>query len=176
MKILLVSLIFLVKARHTEKESNINISMKKCFIIIYYLPLVLTSCSFSTSAIVTSETENSPIQIEHSYDEIFNKRIDWEDIFNPAKTDYFVYFYSRTCSHCQQLKNKIIDYGLNHEDIYFCEASEKVKIVTDNTGIIGASSVQQVCLLGYPSLIEIIAHIVDSYFVGNKPISLKLNL
>lgn len=122
---------------------------------IFLIPF-LTSCNskegtLSTSLITTSST----YEIEHSYTEVLDKKIEWNSIFSIAKPAYFVYFYSKTCSHCKQLKNRIIEYSLTHDDIYFVEDSKNTVLLSDVSVTIGINSIETFGILGFPSLIKV---------------------
>ena len=122
-------------------------------ILFVLLPFLAPSCSsFSSSKSSTDFNEFSSVKIEHQYSEIENKKITWNSMFFAAKPQYFVYFHSLTCAHCQAIKNDIIEYGLEHENFYFCEADETHKIRDSIADSIGATTIDKFCILGYPSL------------------------
>lgn len=144
----------------------------------YYLVIILSilnSCSTSSISIPSNDSEISHI-INHNYSEINQYKISWKTTFSQAKTSYFVYFYSLTCSHCEQLKNDIIEYALKNENMYFCQNSEEV-IITENVySTIGISSYEHLSILGFPSLIYIENGILKSNIAGVPNIKIVLNL
>ena len=85
-----------------------------------------------------------------------DKMLFWPNIFSINKEDYHVYFFSKTCSHCESLKSFIIEYALNNENIYFVESSDATIFIEDVSETIGLSSIEGFGILGYPSLVRII--------------------
>lgn len=98
---------------------------------------------------------SSTYEIEHSYTEVLDKKIEWNSIFSIAKPTYFVYFYSKTCSHCEQLKNRIIEYSFSHENIYFVEDGKDTVLLNDVNFTLGIDSIDKFGILGFPSLIKV---------------------
>ena len=127
--------------------------MKK--IKLFFVLIILTSCSSFSNNISTTNENISEREIVHSYEEIKHLKIDWFEVFKQAKLDYFVYFYSLTCSHCNEIKNIVIDYALKHESIYFVEASEKVVISKNVEKSINSKNIEDLSIIGYPSLVEV---------------------
>lgn len=128
--------------------------MKKLLTLILPL-LLLAGCSTNTSSISSTISTSQTSEIQHDYSEIENKKISWNSTFFTAKTAYFVYFYSLSCSHCAHLKNRIIDYGLSHDNIYFCQDSKDTKLQENVDATIGISSSDKLAIRGFPSLIKI---------------------
>ncbi len=91
----------------------------------------------------------------HNYFEIEEKLVGWNDIFNIYLYKYYVYYFSRTCSHCEEIKNWIIETALKRDDIFFVKASEKDTIEIDVSDTIGLETIENMKIMGYPSLIEI---------------------
>ena len=136
--------------------------------------IVLTSC-------VDSKTESSGRVItytssykEHSYDEVKDKHVFYSDIFSIESDIYYVYFYSTTCSHCNNLKEFIIPLALQRGDIYFVEASQEIVFLKSVEETIGLTSIEGFGILGYPSLIKIEEHIVKKNLAGILPIRSEL--
>jgi len=143
-------------------------------LLLSALAIVLTSC-------VDSKTESSGRVItytssykEHSYDEIKDKHVFYSDIFSIESDIYYVYFYSTTCSHCNNLKEFIIPLALQRGDIYFVEASQEIVFLKSVEETIGLTSIEGFGILGYPSLIKIEEHIVKKNLAGILPIRSEL--
>lgn len=99
--------------------------------------------------IVSNETN-------HSYDEISHLIINYQDIFLQTEQHYFVYFYTFNCGHCYQLKNYMISYALcNQIKTYFISENNDIKYGSNTNKTIGINDIEQLFILGYPSLIEI---------------------
>lgn len=114
---------------------------------------ILTGCN--DPSVSLSDTNDVEIPIEHSYSEITKFEITWDTIFEAEKSNYYVYFYSLTCSHCEDLKNFIVEQALKRQDIFFVKSSSKDQIGNEpklsiNPGILG-----EIWILGYPSLLKI---------------------
>ncbi len=92
----------------------------------------------------------------YSYDDIKDITIKWDDIFAMTPHNYFVYFYSPYCGHCQSIKDLVINYSKRGEiTMYFVEASTEVVVAKDTHLTIGVTSIEQLWILGYPSLVKI---------------------
>ena len=97
-------------------------------------------------------------------------------MFNQPQNEYQIYFYSLTCAHCKNLKNKVIEYALKNDNFFFIEASEKVAIVEDVSFTIGSTSISEMGILGYPSLVKIEQKVCVFNVAGESEIISKLNL
>ena len=150
--------------------------MKKTIYLILPAILALTSCENSPSIFTSKTSESTPEIVEHDYREIASKKIDWNDMFLIDKNEYQIYFYSLTCAHCKNLKNFVIEYALINDDLFFIEANEKVVIKNDVSDTIGATSISQMGILGYPSLVKIEQKVCVFNVAGESEIVSKLNL
>lgn len=143
--------------------------MRKNFFNILIIPL-LVGCK-STEVVHNTIEENTPIiEIDHEYNEVDYMHIEWEEIFNGGSDPYYVYFYSITCSHCENLKNEIIEIALNRNDIFFVKASNKIVLKNDVIYTIGAGNIRDFAILGYPSLIKIENNICVKNVAGRTQI------
>lgn len=127
---------------------------------------------FATSCTPISKATSSPIHLsinpeetKHEYSEINNYRITWSEIFDLPLSDYYVYFYSKTCVHCQNLKNWIIEKALQTKFIFFVESSKDDIIENDANQTFYSSSAEIFAIPGYPTLIK----------VSNKNLVLKVS-
>ena len=133
--------------------------------------LIFLPCLFGLIA-CQKEIKNSKEleKTEHDYEEIENREIGWNDLFSIGIPQYFVYFYSPYCSHCKEIKDSIIEYALQDERMYFVKFSDEVIVAPDVENTIGATSIEDVAILGTPSLIEITNHTVTTNLAGSKAI------
>ena len=145
------------------------------------IKLLLSAFAIALTSCVDSKTESSGRVItytssykEHSYDEVKDKHIFYSDIFSIESDIYYVYFYSTTCSHCNNLKEFIIPLALQRGDIYFVEASQEIVFLKSVEETIGLTSIEGFGILGYPSLIKIEEHIVKKNLAGILPIRSEL--
>lgn len=98
---------------------------------------------------------NKIVEIERSYDEIKDYELKLSTCFDIELDDYYLYFYSETCSHCSEIKNFMITEAIERRDIYFIKASNNDKLTNDRSLLIGAENPDDIYILGYPSLLEI---------------------
>ena len=118
--------------------------------IIFLFP-VLCGCNF-TQVEPEKQINDVVIQTDHNYDEVSDYELTWEAIFDVENEQYYVYFYSLTCNHCSELKNYIIEKGLERGDIYFVKGTSKDRLTNDSNQLIGAENPDDFCILGYPTL------------------------
>ena len=50
--------------------------------------------------------------IEYDYSDVADLTICWNDILSVESDKYFAYIYSRTCGHCNEIKQDVITYAL----------------------------------------------------------------
>lgn len=120
-----------------------------------------------------------PYDIHHGfeYSDIADRIIRWEGIFDIDENNYFIYLYSPYCGHCQEIKKQVLLYAFCGEvDMYFIEISEEVTFGSDIELTIGATSTEQLWILGYPSLLEIKNANLIANIAGAKGIKEKLRL
>lgn len=139
-------------------------------------PLLITpfllACS-STNNREPMSKENSTIP-EHSYDEIKDMTIEWKDVLNMEPLFYYGYVYSKTCSHCLEIKDYIIDYALRKRNVFFIEYSKSIPIVTDTNKTINTTSYEDIGILGTPTLLEVYNHTLIANIAGVANIIIKL--
>ena len=127
--------------------------LKTCLLIA----TTLTSC-FSGESTSKKPSGSSSITTSSdllTYDDVKDKMIFWSNVFAIDNDAYYVYFFSKTCTHCQNLKQFILEQAIKRDDIYFVEESKEVVFVKDTSITIGLSSIDGLGILGYPSLIKI---------------------
>ena len=127
--------------------------MQKQLFKVILSTIVLCSCSNET-IIQTEQYSNVSFQ-NFNYDDISDYELVRDAIFDVASDDYYVYFYSMSCSHCEELKNYIIEKALDRGDIYFVKGTSKDQITNDPKKSIGAGIPEDIWILGYPTLLQI---------------------
>lgn len=140
--------------------------MRTIFSKLIFLPCLFSLISCQKEAKETKESGNT----EHDYGEIIEREIGWNDLFSIGIPQYFVYFYSPYCSHCKEIKDVIIEYALQDERMYFVKFSDEVIVAPLVEDTIGATCIEDVAILGTPSLIEITNHVVVCNLAGSKAI------
>ena len=137
--------------------------MKRLFLLP--LSLCLLSCQ-STS----NSQETTYILPKHDYSEIIDKTIKWNDLFNQGQLLYYVYIYSVTCSHCQNIKDEIISKSLELDNFYFIEYKKDIPIIKNASLTIGMNDIKDIGILGTPTLIWILDKEVAKNLAGEKEI------
>ena len=143
---------------------------------IHYLiliPFTLIGCQTETKTNPSVSTIKE-IQIDRSYEEISEYELVWESIFDVTNSNYYVYFYSTGCSHCEELKKFIVETALEREDIYFVKGTSRDQITSDTKKLIGAENPGDIWILGYPSLIKISNQKVTKNLAGVSQIKAEL--
>lgn len=142
----------------------------KTFYFLLAFPLLLGGCSFTKKEEKINVSNIIIPDADHEYFEVEKYFINWESIFKENIDTYYVYNYSTNCNHCQELKNWIIETALTRGDIYFVKGSNKDVIRNDVSDTIGATNVNQVAIMGYPTLLKIDHKILVKNVAGNSKI------
>lgn len=130
---------------------------------LFLLPLV-------TLFMVSCSKDSKVVAEEYDYSDVSHLHICWDDIFEINDAQYFVYIYSNTCGHCQEIKQEIISYALKHESIYLIKFNNNIPIINDRNQVIGKDKVEDLGIVGTPSMFLINNHIVEANYVGKKEI------
>ena len=134
---------------------------------------IFTGCSLQEKQSETTIDE-VVIPISHEYSEVSDYELTRETIFDVDEDNYYVYIYSTTCTHCEELKNYIIEKALNRGDIYFVKGSSKDQVTTDSKKLIGAENPGDIYILGYPSLLLISNYKCTKNLAGSPQIKSEL--
>ena len=140
--------------------------------MFFLVPLLLCGCRAAENQDEVYEEEIIPV--ERSYSEVSDFELTWEMIFEVGEENYYVYFYSLTCSHCEELKNFIVETALERGDVYFVKGTSKDQITNDPKKTIGAENPGEIWILGYPSLLKITNQKCTKNLVGNTQIKSEL--
>ena len=142
---------------------------------IFLIPLlIMTGCNYKNNVI--DKTEDTVfVPTSHEYGEVSDYELTWDSIFDPSDESYYVYIYSTTCTHCEELKNYIIEKALNRGDIYFVKGSNKDQLTNDSKKLIGAENPGDIWMLGYPSLLKISNQKCSKNLAGISQIKSELN-
>ena len=132
-------------------------------ILLLAIPL-LFSCDKVTNK------EPTHVIPHHSYEEIADKVIMWNDVFLASEDDYCVYFYSRTCHYCEEIRDEVIEVALTHQmPIYFCNDNAiKTDPYLDPKSTIGMGDISKFKIKGTPSIIEVSEHVIKGHYAGKK--------
>ena len=139
-------------------------------------PLILTGCFGEKDPSKNVRNFQPEIaEIDLSYDEVLEYQISYENMFDLEAEKYYVYFYSTTCSNCQEIKNTIIKKALERKDIYFVKSSMEIHIENDVKFTIGAEKIGDFAILGYPTLAKIVEQKCTKNIAGKSQIITELN-
>ena len=115
---------------------------------------------------------SKPVEaIEYDYSDVGDLTICWDGIFNIQSDQYYVYIYSSTCGHCNEIKQDVISYALmNFNSLYFVSFNKNIPIIDDRYYPIGKDNVEDLGIVGTPSMFLVVNHIVKENYVGKKEI------
>ena len=114
--------------------------------------IICSGCSLTSNQKQDQQIINVDVPTDHDYQEVSDYELTWESMFDVNENNYYVYFYSLTCSHCLELKNYIIGKALDRGDIYFVKGSSKDQVTNDSKKLIGAEIPEDFYILGYPTI------------------------
>ena len=116
---------------------------------------------------VAQANEQKPL----NYSDFQELKLEWKDLFSPAKSQYFVYFYSNSCQHCEKIKEDVLTtISMNRELFYLTEYSNEIPIGFNVMETLGKEKIEEVYIMGTPSLIEISNHYVALNIAGENEI------
>ena len=146
--------------------------------LIILVVLTLGGCvNQEETSYISSSTSSSTTSVNiFDYNDVKDKTILWSNIFGIDRDSYYVYFFSKTCSHCADLKQFILEKALERRDIYFVESSEQVVFVKDVSQTIGLNSIEGFGIMGYPSLIKIENKTITKNLVGVSEIRREISI
>lgn len=111
----------------------------KRFLILLFLPFLI-GCK-----------QQKPLD----YDSFPDRVIEFKELYNQNHDDYYVYIFSYSCGHCEDFKEEVLNIIKNNETMYLVKYSKEIKISSNVDNTIGAKSVEEVSILGTPTLLEI---------------------
>ncbi len=144
-------------------------------ITLFALPCLIAllgvdSCAatvFPSFAYDESSNGSSQNTSTHSYEEVSAFFIPYEEIFLIDKISYYVYFYASWCPVCNEIKDKVISSALLNQNIYFLNEPREIKYAENISSTIGVSSLENLYIVGYPSLIKISNQAVEKNLGGD---------
>lgn len=121
-------------------------------------PLVLVAVFASCSP---AKSESLSKNASREYETIINNRlIKWYDCLNQEESNYLVFVYAETCTHCQEIMGDVIQF--TQENIiktYFInksDSSNKINICPIDEVAVGIDKADDLAIAGTPTLFEII--------------------
>lgn len=153
-------------------------------ITLFALPCLIAlisidSCAstvFPSFAYDGSRNEDSFNETSYSYEDVASFFIPFEEIFLIDKLTYYIYFYASWCPVCNEIKDRVIAYALQHQNIYFLNEPRGIKYAENISSTIGISSLDNLYIVGYPSLIKINNKTIEKNLAGDILILNELNI
>ena len=108
---------------------------------------------------------------EYDYDDVLSLAIPWDEVLSVESKSYYAYVYSPTCGHCNEIKQEVIRYSLyNYGTLYFVQYTKDIPIIDDPLVVIDKSCVEDLGIVGTPSMFRIVDRVVKENIVGSKEI------
>ena len=138
------------------------------YFLLFPFLFLLCSCSFKTNEIIVEDPPDSAKLNEQNYP--LDRFINWDDILS-FEGDYFVYVFSYRCFYCNQIKDLILTYyELSFFEFYFVEFVEEIPIDREIEKTIGVKDIDEVCIKGVPTLLEVKNKEIVGNYAGPKEI------
>lgn len=123
--------------------------------------------------------QTTPVEEEKTilnYSDFQDLHLEWKNLFSPAKSLYFVYIYSISCGHCNQIKNDVLAFiNKEKESFYLMEYSKEIPTSSNVAETIGKEKVEEISILGTPTLLSISNGSLTLNIAGEKEILDYLN-
>ena len=136
---------------------------------VFILPLLMTAL-FTSCSPAQSESKNDRTVSEYVIDE--SQKILWQDCLSQKEDHYLVFFYSDYCGHCHQIMGDVLAFSNdNIVKLYFLDVKDPDNEVTISNAIdetIGKSNIDDLCIAGTPTIIEIEDQIVKANVPGKE--------
>lgn len=133
------------------------------FIVSILITLSISACNPNT----TSFNFSSP----SAYDYAQMNHIEWVDLLNQQECDYITYIYSETCGHCREIKNEILYFASSYQDpTYFVIYVKEIPLIDDKEQVIDKDKIEEIGILGTPTLFHVVNHKINENIVGSKDI------
>jgi len=136
---------------------------------------LITLCSCSLSGQSLNNESNHRFE---DYQIVNDNQINWQDVLMQEESNYFVFVYSETCSNCHDIQEEIVNFAVDKiMPTYFVDTKKSgdVTISKDVDSSIGASKMDDVSILGTPSVLEVEDKIVIANIAGKENILSLLN-
>ena len=139
--------------------------MKRKKLTLLLLPLLI-GCS-STKIEANKKDEQKSLD----YTDFEELNLEWKNLFLPAKSQYFVYIYSLSCLHCAHIKKEVLTMVEEHQELfYLTEYSDEIPTSFNVAETIGKEKIEEIYIMGTPTLMQITNHYVSLNIAGEKEI------
>lgn len=123
--------------------------------VLLFLSLVLFEC-------------NGNVNLDYK-DIDNNKFIRWKEIFNHTESGYF-YIFSYTCPNCEEIKSEVLQFLINQDNYFLIPKDDDMRFSSNEKSSLGASSIENLAIRGFPTLIHLESYIVDDIITGKTKI------
>ena len=138
----------------------------RLFLPFLLITPLLAGCTQSQSKVDISDGKE-----QLDYSDFADIKIDWKNLFLPAKSQYFVYIYSKSCGHCNNIKPVVLDYIYNEKDwFYMIEFSSVIPLISNTKNTIGKQDIKDLGILGTPTMLGITNKYLSLNIAGEKDI------
>ena len=145
---------------------------KKSLVLATLFLITFPSCSLNYSSI------NSGTKRMEDYQIVNDNQIQWSDVLKQNDDNYLVFIYSETCSNCHDIQQEVIDFAIDRiVETYFIDTKKSgdVTISKDIEPTIGASDMENVSILGTPTILEVENKTIKANVPGKDSILSLLN-
>ena len=125
----------------------------------------LTSLAIVASCSPIRETTNNKNVIEQE-EIIKNQSISWFDALNQKENNYIIFVYSETCGYCHDMMDEIIDFAKSEILVTYFINGQIYKVPISNEIKENIADINQLSILGTPTIIEIDNKIVVNNIAG----------
>ena len=125
----------------------------------------LTSLAIVVSCSPSSKTTNNKNVIEQE-EIIKNQSISWFDALNQKENNYIIFVYSETCGYCHDMMDEIIDFAKSEILVTYFINSQIYKVPISNEIKENIADINQLSILGTPTILEIDNKIVVNNIAG----------
>ena len=129
--------------------------MKIFFLLICVF--LLNSCS------VNHTSDSNKICLSFSLEE--KELIEWEMLLKQDNEIYYVYIYSETCGYCKKTEPEITKLRFSAK-VYFVLFNENIALTSERGDLIGAENIEDLYVLGIPTLFLIDKSKVKACYIG----------
>ena len=114
--------------------------------------------------------------MKYTYDAIDSLLISWEGLFDVKDAHYYALIFSKSCHHCLAIEEAVVRYALSESvpEMYFIQATPYIPKGKDISSTLGATTVDEIFILGWPTLLEIEEDTLIGHLAGEKAILKKL--
>lgn len=108
---------------------------------------------------------------EFDYDDYKSNIILFDRVFSVDSKKYYVYLFSKSCLHCNQIKDDIFKFiDRKIIELYLLEYYEEIPINYNVENTIGVSNINGLFFRGTPSVVEIVNHVVSNNIIGSNAV------